>query len=64
MKLLRFHLKTNNDDIEEVFINPAHVVCVYRVPAYMGCRIETTNSAMPIEIIEELNDVLTKLHDC
>lgn len=64
MKLLRFHLKTNTDDIEEVYINSVHIVCVYRVPAYMGCRIETVNHTEPIQVIEELNDVLTKLHDC
>lgn len=58
MKLLRFHLKTNAAD------NSVHIVCVYRVPAYMGCRIETVNQTEPLLIAEELNDVLTKLHDC
>ena len=64
MKLLRFHLKTNTDDIEDIFINPVHIVNVYRVPAYMGCRIEVVNRTEPLLIAEELNDVLTKLHDC
>ena len=64
MTLLSFHLKINATDIEEIFINPVHIVCVYQVPAYMGCRIEIVNRIEPLLIAEELNDVLIKLHDC
>ena len=58
MTLLSFHLKINATD------NPVHIVCVYQVPAYMGCRIEIVNRIEPLLIAEELNDVLIKLHDC